>query len=49
MSEIYLQNGAFDGRGDTDFAGGTLPFEVRVEDSNWNKPLYLPTGEKQSV
>lgn len=39
--------GAFIGRGVSDFAGGSLPFEVRVKDSDWNKPTYLPTEEKQ--
>jgi len=47
MVDEILNNGAFVGREDTDFAGGTLPFEIRVEDSDWNKPGYLPTGEKQ--
>ena len=47
MENNILNNGAFEGREDTDFAGGVLPFEVRIEDSNWNKPAYLPTGEIQ--
>jgi len=47
MDNEILNNGAFEGREDTDFAGGTLPFEVRIEDSNWNKLEYLPTGEIQ--
>ncbi|MCK5020303.1 MAG: hypothetical protein KAS32_24905 [Candidatus Peribacteraceae bacterium] len=47
MSEEIVRGGAFEGRGTLDFAGGTLPFEIRVEDSDWNKPKYLPTGEKQ--
>ena len=47
MSEVPLNNGAFDGRRVTDFAAGKLPFEVRVEDSDWNKPLYYPSNERQ--
>jgi len=45
-NQIKLE-GAFIGRQPTDFAGGTIPFEVRVPDSDWNKPAFLPTGEKQ--
>jgi hypothetical protein len=48
MGEIIINDGAFAGRKDTDFAGGVLPFEIRVKDSDWNKPEFLPTGEKQS-
>jgi len=48
MTDEFIDGGAFIGREATDFAGGTLPHEVRVEDSNWNKPAYLPTGERQS-
>jgi len=47
MENIFLEEGAFIGRKTTDFAGGTLPFELRVSDSDWNKAQYLPTGEKQ--
>lgn len=47
MDNKFIDGGAFYGRNPSDFAGGTLPFEIRVEDSNWNKLLYLPTGEKQ--
>jgi len=47
MDNEIINNGAFEGRGDTDFAGGTLPFEVRIPDSDWNKAKYLPTGEDQ--
>ena len=48
MTDEYIDGGAFIGREATDFAGNTLPHEVRVKDSNWNKEPYLPTGEKQS-
>ena len=41
------KEGAFLGRGNSDFAGGTMPFKIRVADSDWNKPGYLPTNEKQ--
>lgn len=47
MSDKIINGGAFEGRGVGDFAGGTLPFKVRVEDSNWNRPEFLPTWEKQ--
>ena len=47
MNNKFIDGGAFVGEGVNDFAGGTLPFESRVPDSNWNKQEYLPTGEKQ--
>lgn len=47
MDNKFIDGGAFAGRAAEDFAGGTLPFEVRVSDSDWNKPQYLPSGEKQ--
>lgn len=49
MSEtIKLPGGAFVGRQSTDFAGGTLPWELRLPDADWNKPEFLPEGERQS-
>jgi hypothetical protein len=33
------------GRRETDFLGGTLPYEVRNQSGDWRK--YLPIGEKQ--
>lgn len=47
MVKEFIDGGAFVGRQSSDFAGGTLPFSIRVEDSNWNKPEYIPTDEKQ--
>jgi len=48
MVNKFVDGGAFAGEGDSDFAGGTLPFEIRLENSDWNKPEYLPTNEKQN-
>ena len=47
VNQKFIDGGAFIGKRPTDFAGGTLPFEVRVVDSDWNKEPYYPTGEKQ--
>ena len=48
VNQEFIDGGAFIGQRETDFAGGTLPFEVRVIDGDWNKEPYYPTGEKQS-
>jgi len=47
MDSNLKREGAFTGRGERDFAGGTIPFKIRVSDSDWNKEAYIPTNEKQ--
>lgn len=44
MNNIH-NHGVLDGRRDTDFVAGTLPYEVRNPSGDWTK--YLPVAEKQ--
>lgn len=48
MDSEILIGGAFPGRKSTDFAGGVLPYKEILPDADWDKPEYLPTGEKQT-